>query len=152
MLDPRFRHCLEAGASVLVATVDAEGTPSCCRAVALKSDDDLKTVEVYLPIATSQRAIQDIATTHRLAVAATLIVEHVSIQLKGTANTARLARDDEMTLVEERLEAFADVLDGVGVPRRLTRSIAHWPAFVVEMRVEEVFEQTPGPNAGARLR
>jgi hypothetical protein len=152
MLDPRIRRCLEAGASILVGTADTKGTPSCCRAIALTSDDDLKTVSIYLPIATSQSIIKDIATTHRMAVAATHIVEHFSVQLKGTANTARLAAEREVSLIEERLEAFADVLFSVGVPRRLTRSVAHWPAFVVDMRVEEVFDQTPGPNAGARLR
>lgn len=152
MLDQRIRRCLEAGASVLVATVDGRGIPSCCRASAITSNDDLKTLAIYLPIATSQQTIKDIATTHRLAVAATHVVEHVSIQLKGTASTARLARDDEAALVESRHEAFADVLHNIGLPRRLTRSVVHWPAFVVDMKVEEIFEQTPGPHAGARLR
>ena len=152
MLDQRIRHCLEAGASVLVATVDARGIPSCCRAAAITSDDDLQTVAIYLPIATSQQTIKDIATTHRLAVTATHVVEHFSVQLKGTACAARLARDDEAALVEDRYQAFAEVLYNIGLPRRLTGSVVHWPAFVVDMKVEEIFEQTPGPNAGTRLR
>jgi pyridoxamine 5'-phosphate oxidase-like protein len=152
MIDPRIQRCLGAATSVLVATVDAQGTPSCCHAAAIRPDDDLKTVAIYLPIATSQQIIQDIATTHRVAVAATQVVEHFSIQLKGLAQTARLARDDESAFVEEHHQAFVDVLHSIGIPRRLTRSLTHWPAFVVDMVVEEVFEQTPGPNAGARLR
>jgi len=137
--------------SVLVGTVDAQGMPSCCRAIAITSTDDLRTVAVYLPISTSQRVIQDIATTHRLAVAATHIVEHLSIQLKGTADSARLARPDEASLVENRQAAFGDIIHSLGVPRRLTRRIACWPAFVVDMRVDEMFEQTPGPKAGTRI-
>jgi hypothetical protein len=152
MIDHRIRRCLEAGTSVLVATVDARGFPSCCRASAITSDDELTSIAVYLPMATSQQTIKDIATTHRMAVAATRLVEHFSVQLKGTANTARLARDDEAALVDERFRAFAEVLHNLGVPRRLTRSLVLWPAFVVDMRVDEIFEQTPGPNAGARLR
>ena len=152
MLDERVRRCLAPGTSVLVATVDAQGIPSCCRAVALTSADDLKSVAVYLPIATSQQIIQDIATTHRMAVAVTHMVEHFSTQLKGTAHAARLARDDEAALVESRQQAFGDVIHGLGVPRRLTRSLAHWPAFVIDMGVEDVFEQTPGPKAGSRIR
>ena len=123
MLDHRIRRCLEAGASVLVATVDARGIPSCCRAGAMTSDDDLKTVAIYLPIATSQQTIKDIATTHRVAVAATHVIENFSIQLKGTACTARLARDDEAALVEDRHQAFAEVLYNIGLPRRLTRCL-----------------------------
>ncbi len=152
MIDERVRRCLDPGASVLVGTVDAQGMPSCCRAIAITSNDDLKTVAVYIPIVTSQQIIRDIATSHRLAVAATHLVEHFSVQLKGTAHSARLARKDEEALVESRLQALGDVIHSLGVPRRLTRSITHWPAFVVDMCVEDVFEQTPGPNAGARIR
>ena len=152
MIDARVQRCLGSASSVLVGTVDLQGRPSCCHAAAIKPDDDLKTVAVYLPIATSQQIIQDIANTHRLAVSATHVIDHFSIQLKGTAHTARLAGEGEAAFVEHHHEAFADVLLRLGVPRRITRSIAHWPAFVVDMHVEEVFEQTPGPNAGAPLR
>ena len=73
-------------------------------------------------------------------------------ELKGVAIETRLAREDEASFVRGRLDAFADVLDSIGVPKDLTRAVAHWPAFAVSMRVEQVFEQTPGPNAGRRLR
>ena len=42
----RVKRCLDAGMSLLVATVNAENVPSCCRAVALASADDLATVTV----------------------------------------------------------------------------------------------------------
>ena len=51
-----------------------------------------------------------------------------------------------------RLDGLADALDRIGVPRRVTRSFAHWPAFAIEIDVDQVFEQTPGPRAGTRLR
>jgi hypothetical protein len=52
---------------------------------------------------------------------------------------------------------LASIFHGVwqsctGVPRRVTRSFAHWPAFAIEIDVDPVFEQTPGPRAGTRLR
>ena len=152
MTDQRVQRCLEAGMSLLVGTVDADGSPSCCRAVGLASSDDLATVTVYLPLATSQRIIQDVATTHRIAVAATHVIDHCSIQLKGAASTARLARPDEAPVIAQWLDAFSNVLHAVGVPRGVTRSVSHWPAFAVEMRVDQVFEQTPGPNAGSQLK
>jgi len=152
MTDQRVKRCLDPGMSLLVGTVDADGAPSCCRAVGLASNDDLATVTVYLPLATSQRIIQDVATTHRIAVAATHVIDHCSVQLKGTASTARLARQDEAPVITEWLDAFSSVLDAVGVPRRVTLSLNHWPAFAVEMRVDQLFEQTPGPNAGSQLK
>lgn len=148
----RVKRCLDAGMSLLVATVNAENVPSCCRAVALASADDLATVTVYLPLATSHETVQNIATTRRLAIGATYPHDNFSIQLKGTASDTRLARDDEAAFVRSRLNAFADVLDAIGIPRRVSANAACWPAFAVDMRVEQVFDQTPGPNAGTRLR
>ena len=148
----RVHRCLEPGLSILVGTVDADGTPSCCRAIALASTDELRTVTVYLPVATSHQTIQNVATTGQMAVAATHVIDHCATQLKGTTTEARLAREDEAPFVRGQLDAFADTLDTIGVPRRLTRSVAHWPAFAISMRVEQVFDQTPGPNAGSRLK
>jgi len=146
-----IHRCLEPGLAVLVGTVDAQGTPSACRGIALASDNGLDTVTVYVPVATSQDVIHNVALTKRIAIAACHPISHRATQLKGVAVDARLAREDEAQYVRERLEAFADVLDRVGVPRRLTRSVAHWPAFAVTVKVDQVFDQTPGPNAGVRL-
>ncbi|MGE5243079.1 MAG: hypothetical protein ACM3SQ_02490 [Betaproteobacteria bacterium] len=147
-----MRRALEIGRTILVGTADARNVPTCCRAVALASQDDLATATVYIPLADSQQTLQDVATTRRIAVVASHPVDHCSIQLKGTTTDVRLARDDEAPFVKSRLEGLADVLHHVGVPRRLVRGAPYWPAFAVTMRVEQIFEQTPGPNAGSRLR
>ena len=63
----------------------------------------------------------------------------------------RLARDDEQAFVETRLLEFADVLSELGLARKFTRAITHWPAFAIDMKVENVFDQTPGPKAGSPM-
>lgn len=152
MTDERVKRCLDPGMAILVATTDPQGAPWCCRGTALRSDDGLASVTVYVPMATSQQIIQHVAITRRLAIAITHVIEHLSFQLKGQIRTARAARDDEAAFVRSRLDAFADALDDIGVPRRISKTMAHWPAFALEMTVEDVFDQTPGPKAGARLR
>ena len=152
MNQTHIHRCLESGLSVLVGTVDAHGQPACCRAVALTSTDDLETLTVFVPVSTSHEVIQNLGTTKRIAVGASFPLDHCTTQLKGTASEVRLARDDEQAFIQQRLSAFADVLDKVGVPRRLTRSVACWPAFAISVRVEEIFDQTPGPHAGSRIR
>ena len=152
MADERIKACLEAGTSIFVGTIDANGMPTCCRAIAVRSDDPFTTAVVYVPIATSRDTLSNIATTRRLAVVLTKPIEHTSVQLKGTSRTARFAREDEKLFVRSRLEGLADVLDRLGVPRRTTLGIVHWPTFAIEMQIEQIFEQTPGPKAGTRLR
>jgi hypothetical protein len=152
MISTRVHRCLEPGMSIVVSAVDAHGAPSCCRATALSSTDDLRTVTVYLPVATSHDTIENLALTRRLAIAAMFPLDHFATQIKGVLEETRLAGEEEAPFIRDRLEAFATVLDAAGIPKRLTRSLGHWPAFAVRIRVEQVFDQTPGPKAGARLQ
>lgn len=152
MTDDSAQHCLKPGRSILIGTVDPSGVPSCCRGIAITSADNLETLTVYVPVATSQDIIRNIALTSRIAVAASNPPDNCSTQIKGTTIETRLAHDGERELVRRRFDDFADVLDRIGVPRRLTQSVSHWPAFAITLRVEQMFEQTPGPQAGRRIR
>ena len=152
MLDARLKRCLEEGTSLLVGSVSAKGDPVCCRAVALTSNDDLATITVYVPMATSSETIANVATTRKLAVVATQPADHCATQLKGVAEGTRLAREDEAPMIQKQLLSFGKVLGVIGIPPRVTQRISFWPAFAIDMRVEEIYDQTPGPKAGARLR
>ena len=153
MIDERIlRVATDGGTSVLVGSADTNAVPACCRGIAVSTDATLTRAVVYVPVATSRDVVANAATTRKLAVMITRVVEHVGVQLKGTVEAIRMAGDDEAPFVRRRLNQFADVLDGIGLPRRIFRSVSHWPAFAVELKVDEVFDQTPGPRAGASIR
>jgi hypothetical protein len=116
------------------------------------SDDGLRTATVYLPVATSRDTIANVATTGRIAVAATHVVEHDSVQIKGATRNIRLATEEERPLIEGRLLAFGKVVEPLGLPLHITRSVNCWPAFAIEIEVEHIFEQTPGPRAGQQIQ
>ncbi len=146
------RTPIDEGMSVIVGTVSPDGLPAGCRAICATSADDLKTMTVYVPMATSREVVANVATTRRLAVVGSYPPDHSTMQVKGTTTNVRLAHDSEQELLRLRLDRFADVLHLLGVPRRMVRSMSYWPAFAIDMNVEEVFEQTPGPKAGTPLR
>jgi hypothetical protein len=148
----RVTRCLEHNVSVMVGSVDASGEPSTCRAMAIRSTDGFETLTVYVPVATSKETIANVATTRKLTVVATHPIDHHSLQFKGIAGTARLAREDEAPLVRKGFDGFAGLLNTIGIPPRVTNAVTRWPAFAIEMRVAEIFDQTPGPKAGTRLR
>ncbi|MDQ3281878.1 MAG: pyridoxamine 5'-phosphate oxidase family protein [Acidobacteriota bacterium] len=148
MPQERLRNFLNEGVSVFVATVDADGVPTCCRGVALTSKDDFDTVTVYVPAATGQETVANVATTRRVAIGCSRPLTHDSVQIKGLTRGVRLAPPSDEAFVRERLSQFADVLGATGVPTHLIRSMAHWPAFAIDVSVEQVFDQTPGPKAG----
>lgn len=147
-----IRVATDGGTSVLVGSADSGAVPACCRGIAVSTDGTLARATVYVPVATSRDVIANAATTKKLAVMITDVVEHVGIQLKGTVEAIRMAGDDEGPFVRRRLQEFAEVVDEIGLPRRIFLSVNHWPAFAVEIAVEEVFDQTPGPRAGSSIR
>lgn len=148
----KLHASLEGGISVLVATADANGIPSCCRGIAVRPGEGFETLTVYVPVATAHETLANVATTHRIAVSFTQPLPHNSIQVKGLSRGVRMASDAEQPFVREELDKFAGQLDAIGLPRRITRSITHWPAFAIDMSVEEVFDQTPGPKAGVPFK
>lgn len=150
--DPsRLQRFVEGGISVIVGTADADKVPTCCRAIALSTKDNFETVTVYVPAATGQETIANVATTRRVAISASEPLSHGSIQIKGVSRGVKLAPAADEEFVRKRLHQFADVLAELGLPRSVTHHFAHWPAFAVEVSVEQVFDQTPGPKAGTPI-
>jgi hypothetical protein len=151
-MNERLQKSLEPGVSVIVGSVDSEGNPACCRAVGLRSEDSCATVTVFVPVATSKETMANVASTRRLAVVTTHPISHCATQFKGTVERTRPAREDEEAFIVEHFGGFGGVLNTIGYPLRVTRSVTHWPAFALEVRVDEIYEQSPGPKAGTRLR
>jgi hypothetical protein len=148
--DPRASRCLGDGTHVVVGTADAERRPACCDAVAVVVDGPTR-LTVYLPVATSASTLANIATNGRLAIVSVSPLDHSTVQLKGRSVGVRLAGEDERPRVVASIEALAGVLAPLGLPASLARSLTHWPAFAVQVEVDAVFEQTPGPRAGELL-
>jgi len=139
------------GVSVIVGTVDADGIPTCCRGIAIASKDDFDTVTVYVPSATAQETVANVATTRRVAISCSHPLSHESVQIKGLTRGVRLAPAGDEPFVQASLDEFGAVLEQIGLPLRVTRSVAHWPAFAIDVSVEQVFDQTPGPKAGQAI-
>jgi len=152
-MDERLQKGIEPGVSVIVGSVDADGNPACCRAVGLRSDDNnVERVTVFVPTSTGKETVENVAATKRLAVVTTHPISHCATQLKGRVEKTRLARDDEEAFIIQHFAGFGGVLNTIGYPPRLTKSVVRWPAYALEMHVEEIYEQSPGPKAGSRLR
>lgn len=139
------------GVTILVGTVDASGNPFGCRGVALLANESLTQLDLFLPAVSAQQAIANIATTRRVAVAASRPFDHATVQFKGWSQSVRVAGEDDRRLIESRLAAYAQTLAEIGIPKAVTARVQYWPAFAVQMSIEAIYDQTPGPRAGAPL-
>lgn len=151
MITPELARFIESGISVLVGTRDARLRPDGLRAAGIQADPTSGTLTVFLPQATCERALANLADNGRIAVTVTRAIDHRSLQIKGRAIEIRSASLAERKFIEQYLDLLAVDWGHVGVPRRSTRAMNFWPASTVRVAAETLFEQTPGPDAGQSL-
>jgi hypothetical protein len=150
-IDDELASFLEVGGSLIVGTVDEDGRPDAARAFDLQVVADR--TRVRLQLATdSDVAIANAAAGRSVAVTVTDVFTMRSVQVKGLG--ARATRPTPADVVHGdryRAEFLANVVEVEQVPPELPRRLLpdHFVAF--EMDIDEIYDQTPGPSAGARL-
>jgi hypothetical protein len=142
---------VESGVSVLVGTRDVELRPEAMRAMGCMVAKDRKVLAVLLPELTGRRTIANLEAGSPIAVTFSRIVDHRTVQVKGSSVRVRLAGPAEHEATQRYLAAFTEALYFIGVSRAAARRIRVEPCVVAELEVRELFEQTPGPGAGAPL-
>lgn len=142
----------ERGLSITVATRDGELQPDGAPAWAARVHDDRARVTVYLHEGAASATLRNLAAHPEVAVLFEQPTRHRGCQVKGRFLSWRPAREDERREVLRQAEAFRDELEGIGIPRALNAAWTFWPCVAVELAVEQLFEQTPGPGCGEPLR
>jgi len=150
VIEPEVVAQLESPCSLLVGTVSQDGLPDAIRAwgVDVLGPDRLR----VLLAADATRARANLAAGGRIALTTTNFLTMVSWQLKGRATLVQDATAADRIHFDEFCAGCLQILEPIHETPAAT--IARMiPAGVVacEMVVEQVFDQTPGPDAGARV-
>lgn len=142
---------LESGLSINLATRDDDLQPDGAPAWAATVHEDRSYMTVFV-LETSARAMMKNLKRHpEIAVVFDQPSTHRACQVKGQLTASRKARATERDEVMRQKECFLVDLEHIGIPRAMTTQLVDWPCMALELRVEQVFEQTPGPGAGAPL-
>jgi hypothetical protein len=54
-------------------------------------------------------------------------------------------------VVQAQWDRWLDRLASIGLPRPTFANYLTWPCVAIRLRVNAIFNQTPGPGAGARV-
>jgi hypothetical protein len=138
---------LESGVSIFVGTRDKDLRPACARGSGCVVHPGRTSLTVFVPTATVGETLANVRENGEIALGFSRILDNVSLQLKGRA-TETDANNADKARVERYLAAFSEQLFFAGIPRSLSQRFNAWPSagFIVEVR--EMYEQTPGPDAG----
>src|SRR5262249_39123205 len=116
--------------------------------------EDRQTVTVFVPTARATRILPHLEANGQVALGMGQF-SHEAYQLKGTFLATRPTNADDRARQEAyRRALLADALRA-GYPeeiaRPFTQGFAYTPGIAITFRADEVFLQTPGPDAGKRL-
>ncbi|WP_426571399.1 hypothetical protein [Aquihabitans sp. McL0605] len=156
MLNAEIQAHLEAGSSEVIGLVGADGRPYATRGWGMRVlDAQAGTVRVLVrevdlqPLGLSAGAEPDVA----IALTATDVPTLFSLQLKGRLEAVEAAAAADVAIVERYCDQFID--DVVGIDHFSRELMDRWrpsgTMVACRIRVDELFGQTPGPDAGARL-
>jgi hypothetical protein len=141
---------LHSGCALLVGTIGADGLPRACRAWGLTVVDADRAVVRVLVEDDDPVTMKNIRDDGRIAVTATSVSTHRSVQLKGrVVTTEEPTADDDVVRRRYTDLLVADIID---VHRYSPAILTRWARSQVvacTIDVTESFDQTPGPSAGS---
>ncbi len=142
---------LASGVDIVVATRDAALSSESMLAMGAKAHPDRRTITVYLPTAQADATLRNLEENGQIAITAIRPSTHKAVQLKGRFKAQRNSGPSDRELQLLQRAALVEDMAVVGVPRSATRRLVWWPSVAVDVEVDSVFAQTPGPNAGQPL-
>lgn len=156
-ISPELKAFLKSGVAVVVGTRDAEMVPEITRAWGLLFSKDGKTISLCAPLATSRKTLDNLADNGQMTVCCSLPTNYKTVQLKGRCVRTANPRSSDLAAVERHREAFCRQAESAGFTP--DRSKALWRREVetsplltkLYFVADQVFDQTPGPNAGSPL-
>ena len=154
VLDADLVEFLESGCATIVGFVTADGAPFATRAwgTAVVGSDPPR-LRVLLPAGSLATADRASATDFAIALTGGDVRTLRSVQVKGTARDLQPPTAADL----DRSRAYCDAFFGAveetdGTPRSRMDRLRPVDLVACTVDVDEVYDQTPGPGAGARMR
>ena len=151
MIAQQLADFLQEGLSTYIASRNERLEPNAARVTALVVEPDGQHVVAFVPVVAGGPIMRDLRANGQVALVCARPPDERGCQVKGVFIEAREARDDERPMVIDQWERFRDKLAMIGLPRVTTDARVTWPCLAIRLRVQALFDQTPGPGAGARL-
>ena len=155
MIPAKIIRFLEDRASLgFAGTRDSNLVPSGHRVPGWQIDQAGRTLTVFMPDASAPRLLDAMRDNGRIALTFEEVGTHETYQVKGRYLSHRPVQPAEIELAGVMRERFARGLRSLNNDEQVAALMAASipaPGLAVEVGVEEVFVQTPGPGAGARI-
>jgi Pyridoxamine 5'-phosphate oxidase len=141
---------IEGSVASWLATCDGALVPEATRVRGVRVDPARFTLTVFVPTEQAGVTFENLRHNRRIALYFCRIADYRAVQLKGEVLSVRASNDDDRALQARFMSAFGEAVTTVGARRETVARFVYWPSHAVEIRVDEVFMQTPGLGSGRR--
>jgi hypothetical protein len=151
VIDAGARELLLAGVATVVATRDERMRPSLQRGWALTVSEDGSEVTVCVPAAPGSPTRDNLELGGAVAITCSRPTTYRTVQVKGEVVAIRDPTPEQRAGAEAHADAFSLEVEELGLPPGTGRRMFDTDLVAVTIAVAELYDQTPGPKAGARL-
>jgi hypothetical protein len=150
-MDRNLAQWEQFGVAAVAATRDERMRPQVVRAWGLKVGPDDASATICVAAAPDSQTLANIASNGAISVTMVIPSTYRMIQMKGRASATAEPTAEQLERVEAHAAAFAMEVQPLGLTAEQARRFLHHELTAVTFSVAEVYDQTPGPGAGARL-
>jgi hypothetical protein len=152
VIGPELRARLDEGYAAVAATCDERLRPELARVWGMEVSPDGRSVTFCVEAPPGSRMRANLERGCAVAITATKPTTYRSIQVKGRLRGVWEPTEADLARAVGQRDAFAQDVAALGIePARGVRFMRDEALCAVEIDVDELYDQTPGPAAGSRL-
>lgn len=145
---------LQLGCSINAGACGSDGMPTSVRCCGCRVADDRTSISVFVSRIQAAALLQAIEENGRIAVVFSQPSTHRTLQIKGRDAAVLPLEADDVPRIAAYRAAFARELSTFGYDEILAYTVLSYPStdvVAVRFSPDEVYLQTPGPQAGERI-
>jgi hypothetical protein len=148
MIAAKFVEFLQGPVASFIGTRDAMLRPTLTWVIGTRTSAATDEITAFVPDVEIDRTRRNLEHNGLVALVAANAVTHEAYQFKGLMVGMRPTNDEERGIQDIHRAKLASL---TRYPRELFAGYTPYPSTAVTFRVEQVFLQTPGPEAGRVL-
>jgi hypothetical protein len=152
MIPGDVAHFLESATVAMGGSRDKNLVPHVHKISGWAVGSDQKTLTCLISQGFTEDLIPSLENNAQFALTVCEVPSHETYQFKGTCLGSRAVNESDQMIYEQFQRRFAERVHTLfGFPEDLVRAFIPPPSMVLDLAVQEIFVQTPGPRAGRRL-
>jgi len=152
MIPGKIAGFVENATVAMGGSRDSDLVPHVHRISGLIVEPDHRTLTCLIAKGFTNDLLPSLEDNGKFALTVSDMPSHETYQFKGTYTGSRPIQESDMAAHERLRRRFTErVSNEFGIPADFLTPYVPPPGLAVSFAVEEIFVQTPGPNAGRRI-